>query len=151
MQKTKPMNFWGQDDILNFQRLRYDRVKEAGAGKLELDLMVNESAGGDCPHCGKAWRAVKVKNDFADYTYYEPVCECYQRCGRCGKSLHGVTLPNSERYRCPSCGFTGVEVWTYTCAVCGMAHHTEEGKYHAWVCPSCKGKSRKTKRQALEI
>jgi len=141
-----------QAGILETQRIRYERVRSAGANKLILDLMVNEMTGGKCPHCGKPWKKIVVKNQFADYEYFDPNCECYQRCDSCGMSLHGVTLPNKayERYHCPRCGYPGVEKWILLCTVCAQNAEKHEGKYFRYVCSDCRAKDRKRKDYALE-
>jgi hypothetical protein len=142
-----------QAKMLEFQRVRYDKVRDAGADKIVLDLMIHEAVGGDCPYCKKPWRKVVVANAVAHYEYYDPDCECYQRCDVCGMSLHGVTFPNREvkKYKCPRCGHTEPQRWRLTCAVCGQSGENHEGRPYRFVCSECKSKSRKSKKEAYDI
>lgn len=97
--------FVTQDMVLDHQRERYDRLREAGAGQAETDFVHKETTGGKC-RCGTPWVNVVVKNEFADFEYYDPGCDCYGRCRVCKRSLHGVQIPMSTgRYKCPSCGY----------------------------------------------
>jgi hypothetical protein len=154
MSKAKPkMYFINQEIMLDHQRIRWDRVKEAGVGRIELALIENESAGGGCPHCKVPWKPVRVKNVYADFEYFVPDCNCYGRCERCGQSLHGVTLPNHpERlYVCPGCGYPGEERWVLLCHVCGQSATKHVGKYYKYVCPDCSNQNKKSKKEALKV
>ena len=37
-------------------------------------------SGGECLRCGVPWKAIKVKNEFAEFAYYQPACKCYPIC-----------------------------------------------------------------------
>jgi hypothetical protein len=148
-----PMDPITQDKMMEFQRKRYDQLRDAGADKMTLELIVNESAGGECPHCHKKWKRVDVSNACASFTYYDPACQCYDRCDVCGMSLHGVTFPNhhAERYACPRCGHQEPQKWHLTCVVCGMRGVTHEGKPYRFICGDCKKTQSKNKRNALDV
>ena len=45
-----------------------------------LELMRAQSYGGMCPKCGQFWEKVSVKNQFANFVYYQPACQCWKRC-----------------------------------------------------------------------
>jgi len=93
--------------IIDHQENRYNALAEAGVPRNKLQYLHLEVGGGKCPSCDEAWRAIVVKNMYADFTYYAPSCHCHGRCKRCGTWLYGVTEPNAKvrRYRCPSCYF----------------------------------------------
>ena len=99
------MEFVSEKDILAHQENRYNSLAEAGVPKSTLQYLHLEVGGGKCPHCGVEWKAIVVKNRFADFTYYEPACYCHGKCRRCGTWLYGVTEAHVKvlRYRCPSC------------------------------------------------
>jgi len=142
-----------QDELLDHQRIRWERVKEAGGGRLELDLIANETAGGKCPSCGAAWEKVEVENRYAEYEYYQPSCRCFGNCDKCGKSLHGVSFPNhpERAYRCPSCGYAGEDRWVLLCHRCGLNATKHTGKYYEYICNSCMSDNKKSRKKALEV
>jgi len=142
-----------QDHMFEFQRIRWARIKQSGGDSLLLTLIENESAGGPCTHCGKPWRKIEVKNQFADFVYYDPDCECYWRCEKCNMSLHGVTFPNREPgpYVCPRCGYPGEERWVLLCYVCAQRSTKHIGEYVRWKCPECSGGKGYRKRKDLEL
>ena len=51
----------------------------ANAPDWEIESLRREMKGGDCPECGEGYREVRSKNQFSDFRYYEPVCECLER------------------------------------------------------------------------
>jgi len=151
--KGKLMQAVTQEKLLEFQSVRYDKLKTAGADRLILDLAINESAGGECPHCRKPWKKVPVSNAFADFSYFDPDCRCYDRCKVCGMSLHGVTFPNrpAKEYKCPRCGHREPERWQLLCRECAQSSIKHIGKPFAYVCNECKSKSKRGKKAALEV
>lgn len=151
--KGKLMQAVTQEKLLEYQRIRYDKLRGSGAERLTLDLMVLESAGGACPHCKREWKKVEVVNAYADFTYFVPDCRCYETCAKCGMSLYGVTFPNREvkEYKCPRCGHREPERWRLTCVVCGTNGTNHTGKPYRYVCGSCKATSKRGKKDALRV
>ena len=153
MLKSDIMKTVTQDHMFEFQRIRWERVKEAGVDRLLLTLIEAESAGGECPHCRKPWKKIEVRNQFASFDYYDPDCHCYERCEKCGMSLHGVTFPNRAPgpYKCPRCSYPGEEQWILLCYQCGQRSTQHVGKYVPWKCPECSGRSRSKKSKELQL
>ena len=140
-----------QDDILQHQEKRHDVLRGKGATDGELDWLVLESVGGPCPKCRKPWEKVTVSNRYAAFEYYRPACECYETCAECGKSLYGHVPAGfgKHQYKCPSCGHREPPKWRLTCVKCGQNGTDHEGKPYAYVCPECKKRQSKYKRDEL--
>ncbi len=81
------------EDVVEREVDRARAVYDAGLTDLSkvITLAID---GGDCIRCDKPWKTIHVSNIFAEYTYYQPACECYPKCTTtedrigCGRSLH---------------------------------------------------------------
>lgn len=137
---------------MEYQSKRHDILRSQGATEGELEWLLLETVGGKCPKCKRDWRKVIVKNIYANFEYYKPACECYETCAGCGKSLYGTVPPGPEKhhYKCPACGHREPQRWRLTCASCGVNGVTHEGKYYRFVCPECKKRSARYKKNELE-
>lgn len=41
-----------------------------------------ERHGGPCPLCRTPFAKIEIKNEYGDFSYYQPACYCYKRCQR---------------------------------------------------------------------
>lgn len=139
--------------LIDCQQSRYERLQAADATQLMLSLILQELSGGACPHCGVPWQKIVVKNALADFEYFDPDCECYPRCKRCGMSLHGIVLPNRHTpgAMCPRCGYAGQDRWIQLCHVCGMRSEQSDVYQDRFVCDDCKRGGRRKRKESYEV
>lgn len=96
------------DKVTDMQSKLQFRIDQDMIVGLPVDLIEVETLemnGGLCPKCGKPWRKIEVKNQFADFYYFDPDCKCYGRCSNCESSLHREKTTGMGRGECISCGF----------------------------------------------
>ena len=130
---------------------RYDDLKAAGADSEILQFVEMDGYGGNCPVCRIPWVKVEVRNIYAEFDYYTPVCRCYPRCKRCEMSLHGIAIAKSNGVgvTCPRCGYDGKDSWMLTCHVCGTEATYAETHY-TYICGKCKRSRKRSKNQAID-
>lgn len=56
-----------------------EKMKNVGVPDEVIEDSYAETYGGSCRICGKEYRAVQVRNDFADFVRYEPACQCISK------------------------------------------------------------------------
>ncbi len=134
-----------QDKLTDFQSTAYERAGDAGLPKLHLDMILMETTGGPCTLCGKLWRKIPVKNTCADFTYYDPACDCFGRCSACHTSWHREVSAgtNAAEIRlCTSCGWVKYPQYGRICLKCGEGFITDFKDSYWTKCPGCQGKRR---------
>lgn len=103
----KAKDYIGIVKITNMQDKLQEQIEDIGNAGLSMTLMnliELEKSGGVCIKCTKPWKKIEVKNQFADFYYFNPDCKCYPKCPICGHSLHREMTMYAVR-RCQSCGW----------------------------------------------
>ena len=77
------------EEVVKAEIDRGETVHRAGLLQVAEDIR-NSLGGGKCVRCGKEWREVKVKNIFADYSYWQPNCNCYPKCKKVTQMARGT-------------------------------------------------------------
>lgn len=104
-QRAEFQRLWGS--ILQERADRSIIVGDAGDEETATLLRL-EVDGGYCPRCGDLWKEVRFKNRFAEGRYFQPGCECYPRCPRCGNWQYedfSAGVLKAHGWRCGDCGF----------------------------------------------
>jgi len=128
------------------QKTLHDRLAKANAPQLMLQLIKVETLGGNCPKCDKPWKKIEVKNECADYTYYDPDCKCFPRCHGCGTSFHREwAMEERDFTKCQSCGYSSTPIYGRQCRKCWHWFLTEDPASDRHViCDSCKRPRRRS-------
>ncbi len=102
----KKRDHW--DKVVADRIIQLGVLQETGVPKALLTCIANETDGGDCPVCKKAWREIEFDNRFGLGRYFKPACYCYPICPWCGNYLWEEHLSGSlkrDNYDmlCPHC------------------------------------------------
>lgn len=67
----------------------FQRLASSYKGNTQLLLALElERSGGNCPHCDRPFKERPAADQrFGKFRHFEPACDCYKRCERCGRWL----------------------------------------------------------------